>query len=202
LAFISSIYILVEKEKGKALAHRMIKLVASETVYSTTIEGFHRLNQNFRQYIRTQTIDGLILGTMATILLLILGSPFALVLGIMLGIVNYIPYFGSIFGTVVAVIIVAITGGFTDAAIAAVSLLVIQQIDANIIQPRLMSGSFSLSPLLVIISISFGGAVAGIIGMIVAIPIVAVLKDLFDYIVSHYEEKKKRKAREGKGYNG
>ncbi|MCL2376991.1 MAG: AI-2E family transporter [Defluviitaleaceae bacterium] len=190
IAFISTIYVLIEKDKFKAFMHKTLKAFSTEGFYTTTMVIVTRLNHNFRQYIRTQTIDGIILGTMATIFLWIIGSPFAIILGIMLGIVNYIPYFGSIFGTLVAVIVVAFTQGIGMGAIAAIALFIIQQIDANIVQPRLMSGSFSLSPLLVIISITVGGAMAGIMGMLVAIPIVAVLKDIFDSIVEYYEIRK------------
>ena len=110
--------------------------------------------------------------------------------GNLLGILNYIPYFGSIIGCVIAIIIVAFTQSIGIAAIAAVLLLVTQQIDGNIIQPRLMSGSFSLSPLLVIVSITIGGALAGMLGMIVAIPVVAVLKDILESVIEYYERKK------------
>ncbi|MDR2183459.1 MAG: AI-2E family transporter [Clostridiales bacterium] len=190
IAFISSIYVLVEKDRFKVYARKLLKIFTSETVQTIVTVNLSRLNNNFRQYVRTQTIDGLILGTMATIALWLMGSPFAVILGIMLGILNYIPYFGSIFGTIIAVLVVILTQSFTMGLIAAAVLFVIQQIDANIIQPRLMSGSFSLSPLLVIISITFGGALAGILGMLVAIPVVAVLKEIFDSIVEYYERKK------------
>jgi predicted PurR-regulated permease PerM len=85
------------------------------------------------------------------------------------------------------------TQGFTTALIAAVILLITQQLDGNVIQPRLMGGSFSLSPLLVIISITIGGAVSGPLGMIVAIPIVAVLKDILDSVIEYYEHKREGK---------
>ena len=85
----------------------------------------------------------------------------------------------------------AFTQGFGTAAFAGVTLLITQQIDGNVIQPKLMGGSFSLSPLLVVISIIFGGAIAGILGMIAAIPIVSVLKDILDKIILYYEQKKK-----------
>jgi len=199
IAFISSIYILIEKERCKAYVNRLLKVFASDRVRITIIDIFSKLNKNFRQYIHTQTIDGIILGTMATIALFFMGSPFFLVLGLMLGIVNYIPYFGSIFGTLVAVLVVTFTQGLTMGLIAAVVLFVLQQIDANIIQPKLMSGSFALSPLLVIISITIGGAFAGIFGMIIAIPIVAVLKDLLDDVVAYYERKKSGTADEVEG---
>ncbi|MCL2421482.1 MAG: AI-2E family transporter [Defluviitaleaceae bacterium] len=190
IAFISSIYIMVEKERFKTLMRRLLKIFASNNVNIAVLETFGRLNKYCRQYIHTQTIDGIILGTMATICLFVIGSPYALVLGIMLGIVNYVPYFGSIFGSLIAIVVVTFTQGLTMGAISAASLLLIQQIDANIIQPRLMGESFALSPLLVIISITIGGAIAGILGMLVAIPIIAVLKDIFDSIIDYYEIKK------------
>jgi len=189
LAIISSIYFVIEKDRFKSYLLRLLKAFTSTEIYLEVIEYAAKINNNFRQYIKAQTIDGVILGITATIALYILGSPYALILGLMLGIVNYIPYFGSIFGSLVAIIIIAFTQGVTSAVIAAITLLIIQQIDANIIQPRLMAGSFSLSPLLVIVSISFGGAAAGLLGMIVAIPLVALLKDIVESIITHYENK-------------
>ena len=190
IALISSVYMLAGKDRILAFFRRAFRAVTSNNVYQVTLKHIQGLNKNFKQYVHTQTIDGLILGTMATIALWIMGSPFALTLGIMLGIVNYVPYFGSIFGTIIAVVVVAFTQGLGMGLIATITLLVIQQIDANVIQPKLMSGSFSLSPLLVIISITVGGAFAGVLGMIVAIPIVAVLKDILESVIAHYEQRR------------
>jgi len=190
LAFISSIYIVIEKDKFKAFLRRSLTVFASANICETIFQYSGRLNKNFKRYIQVQTIDGLILGAIVTIILFILRSPYAVLLGVMLGVVNYIPYFGSIFGTLFVVIIVAFTQGMTMAAIAALVLLIAQQIDGNIIQPKLMSGSFSLSPFLVIVSITIGGAASGVFGMIVAIPIVAVLVDIFNNVIAYIEKKK------------
>ena len=190
LAFISSIYILHEKEKCKAYLCRMLRAFLPAGVYGAFIMYVAKLNRNFKQYLYTQTIDGCILGVIATIELYILKSPFFLLLGIMLGVVNYIPYFGSIIGSLVAVVIVAFTQGVTTGVITAVVLLVTQQIDANFIQPRLMGGSFSLSPFLIVVSITVGGALAGVLGMIAAIPIVSVLRDMLESIIAHFERRR------------
>ena len=199
IAFISSIYVMIEKDRFKGFLCRMLYVYTSDGVSNAIIGYTDRLNKNFRQYVRVQTIDGIILGTLATIQLVIAGSPYALLHGIMLGIVNYVPYFGSIFGTIIAVIVVVFTQGITMGFILAVTLFLTQQIDANIIQPRLMSGSYSLSPLLVIISITVGGAIAGILGMIAAIPIVAVLKEMYDSITAYYEYTKLGESGENDG---
>jgi len=197
LAFISSIYILLEKEKFKAFLCRALEAFSSPLACRLTIEYANKLNGNFKRYIYTQTIDGCILGSIVTIELYLIGSPYALILGIMLGVVNYVPYFGSIFGSIVAVIIVGLTQGFTMAAIAALVLLITQQIDGNVIQPRLLGSSFSLNPFLVIVSITIGGAIAGILGMIAAIPIVQVLNEMFKGILEYYERKKLEPAEKG-----
>ena len=190
LTLISSVYILLEKENFNRYLNRLMKAFMSESVYLTFVKYGSNLNHNLKQYFYTQTIDSCILGVVATIELFLLKSPYALFIGIMLAIVNYIPYFGSIFGTLLTIVIVAFTQNITTAIIAAIVLLITQQIDANIIQPRLMSGSFSLSPLLVIISITIGGALSGILGMILAIPIVAVMKEILEEIIVICEKRK------------
>jgi predicted PurR-regulated permease PerM len=112
----------------------------------------------------------------------------------MLGILNYVPYFGSIIGSIIAIIIVTFTQGLTPGIITAVVLLITQQIDGNIIQPKLMGGSFSMSPLLIIISVTVGGAFAGILGMIIAIPIVAVLKDALEDLINYREQQQQKQG--------
>ena len=135
----------------------------------------------------------------APILLTIIGSPYALFLGLLLGVMNFIPYFGSIVATIIAVIVVWMTQGTAMGIVSLIILLITQQLDANVLQPRLYGTSLKLSPLLVIISVTVGGAVGGLIGgaiggsimgMIVAIPCVKVLMNILDDVISYREEKK------------
>ncbi|MCL2528674.1 MAG: AI-2E family transporter, partial [Defluviitaleaceae bacterium] len=190
LTIVSSIYLLIEMERLHAFTLRLLGAVFSDKNKATILKYCGKLNFNFRQYIYVQTIDGLILGSLMTGLLLLFRSPHAITLGIMLGIVNYIPYFGSIFGTLIAAIVMAFTQGLGTAAFASIFMFGLQQLDGNVIQPKLMGGSFSLSPLLVIISVTIGGAYAGMLGMLVAIPIVALLKDILDSFIEYREEQK------------
>ncbi|MCL1878098.1 MAG: AI-2E family transporter [Defluviitaleaceae bacterium] len=190
LAIISSIYFLIEKDRLKEYLKRAIAALVTDKTNDVVLKYSGKLHHNFHMYIYTQTIDGIILGSLMIGLLLVFRSPHALLLGLILGIMNYIPYFGSIFGTLFAVIVVAFTQGIPTAALAAVFMFIIQQIDGNFIQPRLMGGSFSLSPLLVIISVTIGMHYGGMLGMLVAIPIVAILKDVLDEYIEHREYKK------------
>ncbi|MCL1884287.1 MAG: AI-2E family transporter [Defluviitaleaceae bacterium] len=190
LTIVSTIYFLIEKDRFKEFIKRMIAAICSSRTHDTVLKYSRKLNHNFHMYIYAQTIDGIILGSLITGLLLIFRSPHALLLGLTLGVVNYVPYFGSIFGTLFAVVVVAFTQGIPTAAVAAIFMFMIQQIDGNFIQPKLMGGSFSLSPLLIIISVTIGMNYGGVLGMLVAIPIVAILKDLLDEYIEHREYKK------------
>ena len=191
LAIVTSIYLLIEKDRLKAFVLRLIEAVTSAKTNESILKYSNKLNFNFRQYIYTQTIDGIILGSMMFVVLFLFGSDYALVLALILGILNYIPYFGSIVGTAIAVLVIAFTQGIPTAALAAVIMFIIQQLDGNVIQPKLMGESFKLSPLLVIISVTVGWAYGGVLGMLVAIPLVAIFKDLVDDYIA-YREKKKR----------
>ncbi|MCL2572313.1 MAG: AI-2E family transporter [Defluviitaleaceae bacterium] len=193
VAFISSIYVLLEKDRLISLTRKLLRIFASESISLLVNEVLIRLNRYIRLYIRTQTVDGVIVSLLTFVALFVMGSPYALVLALVLFILNYIPFLGSIVGTILAIIIVAFTQGATIGAISFASLLIIQILDVNIIQPKLMSDSFKISPYLVIVSITIGGAIAGVLGMLVAIPIVAVLIDMFNSFVDYYEHMKVEK---------
>jgi len=189
LALITSIYFLLEKDRFKAFVTKLIIILTPEKTSNFIMKYSSKLDFNFRQYVFVQTIDGLILGTLMIIALAAFRSPYFLILGLMMGIFNYVPYFGSIVGTVVSIIVVAFTQDIRTAAIAAVVLFIIQQLDGNVIQPKLMSESFAISPLLVIISVTVGGAYGNIMGMLVAIPIVKAIKDMIDEFIDSKRDK-------------
>ena len=199
LAFISSIYFLFEMENLSRFLKRVLHAFLSEKVGGVIISYGRKINQYFKKYIFCLIMDCLFMAVTGTILLMILGSPYALVLGLLLGVMNFIPYFGSIFATIVAVIVVWATQDFAMGVLSTILLLVLQQLDANLVQPRLYGSGLKLSPLLVIISVTVGGAIGGIlggafggtvIGMIVAIPVAKVLVNILDDVVAYREKKK------------
>ena len=193
LALISSIYILVEKDKFRAYLTRAVAAITPSSVHEPVFQRTAQLNRNFKRYLFNQAIIAMILGVMSLVILLILRSPYAFVLALMMGLFNFIPYFGSIVATGVSALVVFLTQGPTMGLIALLALIGAQQIDANVVQPKVHGGSFSLSPLLIIMAITIGAASAGILGMVMAIPIVALLKDLFDTFIA-YKEKKKEES--------
>ena len=192
LAIISSVYILIEKDNFVKFLGRFINVFTPKKVAKVIFEYTDKLNKNFKKYLYVQTLFGFIFGVVSAIVLLIIGSPYWVILAILLGVSNYIPYLGSIVATIVAVVVILFTQGLTEAIIATIVIFIIQQVGATILHPKLMGQSFKFSPLLVLVSIAVGGAIAGIFGMIIAIPIAVVLKDMLEDITVYFESQRNK----------
>ncbi|WP_027701863.1 AI-2E family transporter [Metaclostridioides mangenotii] len=189
LSIIISIYTLLYKDLLIATIDRIAKLFIKKRSLEIIKSYLYQTNEIFYKFISTQFLDACILGVLATIILASIGVKYAVTLGILLGICNMIPYFGSMFASIVTVIITFLTGGATLAIITGISLLILQQIDGNIIGPRLMGGALNMNPILIIFSITIGGAYFGVIGMFLSIPIAAMLKIIFNNFIELREKK-------------
>ncbi|WP_395548031.1 MULTISPECIES: AI-2E family transporter [unclassified Lacrimispora] len=189
ITIVSSVYFLLETHNVTFQIKRLMDLFLQENIRKVAYRYGTIINDSFKKFIVCQLLDSLILCTITTIEFTILGSRYSLALGVMLGICNIVPYFGSIFGSIGVVIIIACTSGINTGAIAGLVLLVTQQIDGNVIQPKLMGNSFSLSPALIVIGITVGGAMAGIWGMVLAVPVVHIFKTIAGDIIAARERK-------------
>lgn len=139
-------------------------------------------------YLKGQTIASLVTGLLATIGLAIIGVPYALVLGVITFVLNYIPYAGPF----VAGLIAGVVGLFVSpltALLAIAVVIVAQNLTDNLVTPKVMSEQVNLHPILIIFSLLAGGTLAGIPGMIFAIPIAALVHALFVY---YYERRTRR----------
>lgn len=185
VGIIISIYLLLYKESILQIIFRFGKISVKQEHLQAIKYYLRQTDIIFYKFISTQFIDACIIWILSTLLLLLLHvtgvahNPFSVALGLLIGICNMIPYFGSIFASIVAMIIAFFTGGWEAGLVTIVMLIILQQIDGNIIGPKLMSGALNVNPIIVIISISIGGAYFGVIGMFVAVPIAALLKIIF-----------------------
>ena len=193
LTLISSIYFLVEYHKIKLFFHRLIGVIPSDRKRGATLKYVRLVDTSFRKFLSCQFLDSLILGSITTFQFMLMGSSYSLVLGLMLGVANIIPYFGSIFGSILAVFIMVFDTGWETAIITAIVLLITQQFDGYFINPRIMGTSFKVSPVLVIIAITVGGAIGGIPGMIFAIPVANVLKTILEEFIHTRERQMQKK---------
>ena len=189
VALVVSIYILAERNEIYNFFGRLAKALFKEKTCDYIQRYFYKSNGVFFKFISSQFIDAIVVGILTTIAMNILKVKYASLLGFTIGLFNMIPYFGAIIAVVIAAFITFITGGFYKALIMLVVVIILQQIDANIINPKIIGDSLKISPLLVIIAVTIGGAYFGVIGMFLGVPIAAVLKILVnDYIDSKVKE--------------
>jgi len=196
LALIAALYMLLTKDNMMALIQRIMRLFMKNSTYNNVANYASKSNRIFYKFVGAQFLDACILGTFATIILAILGVPYAVTLGLLLGICNMIPIFGSIFATIVTTIVTIFTGGVPLAIVTFIMLLILQQIDANFIGPKITGDALGLKPLLIIFAIVVGGHYFGIVGMFVAVPVAAMLKMFLEDFMDYRE--KKLKLKEGK----
>ena len=130
-----------------------------------------------------------LVSVLVSIALTIMGVKYAPVLGIFIGLFNMIPYFGAIIATAIAAIITLITGGLSQAIWMLIVVIILQQIDANIINPKIVGKSLKMSPLLVIFAVTVGGAFFGVLGMFLGVPIVATIKMMLDDYIENNKPK-------------
>ena len=183
IAIIGSIYMLLEKKNIILYAEKLVKLLFKEERANSIIKHASNINLIFTKYIYCRLICSVICGTVCGIVMSAMRVKYALILAIFIGAMDMIPYFGSIISCIIAIVITFITGGLWQMIWVAVALLIIQQLDGNLLAPKLMGSSLELSPLLIIIVVVVGGKLFGFLGMLLSVPIVAVIRAILsDYL--------------------
>lgn len=190
ISIICSIYILAEREAILEFIYKLAKAIMPDKTYKHFKRYFTNGNSIFFRFISSQLIDAFVVAIIMSIALSIMGVKYGIALGAMVGIFNLIPYFGAIAAVIIAGLITILTGGWEQAIIMVIIMIILQQIDANIINPRITSSSLNVSPLLVIFAVTVGGAYFGIIGMFLGIPVAVLIKYILeDYIKNKQEIK-------------
>ena len=192
IAIIVSIYILIDRKKILNFFKKLAGAIFKEKTYKNIDKYFNNSNEIFFKFIASQFLDAIVVGVLVSIAMTFMGIRYAPLLGFFIGLFNMIPYVGAIIATVISAIITLITGGLSQTIWMLIIVIVLQQIDANIINPRIVGKSLKISPLLVLFAVTFGGAYFGILGMFLAVPVIAVIKILLDDFINYREKKKKK----------
>ena len=193
VAFIVSIYILAERTAIVKFLKNFAKAIFKDNTYKNIDKYYNNSNAIFFKFIASQFLDAIIVGITVTIAMSIMGIKYAPFLGFMIGLFNMIPYIGAIIATVIAAIITLITGGLSQAIWMLIVVIILQQIDANIINPKIVGKSLKISPLLVLFAITIGGAYFGILGMFLAVPVIAVIRIIVEDYINYKLAVKKSK---------
>ena len=180
VSIVVSVYILLQRDQIYGFFNKLTMVMFDKKTCDKIGEYIDSTNKIFFKFISSQVIDGIIVGILVTIAMSIIGVKYAVLLGFMIGLFNIIPYFGAIIAVAISILITLITGGISQTLIMAIVVIVLQQIDSNIINPKIIGNSLEISPLLVIFAVTVGGAYFGVLGMFLAVPVAAVLKILIN----------------------
>ncbi|MFT9214417.1 AI-2E family transporter [Liquorilactobacillus ghanensis] len=152
-------------------------------------ELMKKLNTTLSRYIAGQVIECLFIATFTSIGYWIIGMPYAFLLGVTAGMTNIIPYIGPYIGILPALVL-GLTFSTQKALLVIVVCVIVQQVDGNLVYPNVIGKSLSIHPLTIIILLLVAGNLAGIVGMILAVPTYAVLKTVVKYLIDLYRLRK------------
>ena len=195
IGFILSIYFLLYKDSILIRTKRLLCAIFPEPVYKRIVHFGKYTNNTFGKYLTGTLCDAVLVGCVITLILTIFGFKNAALIGMVCGITNVIPFFGPFLGAIPSGILVFLQtdGDISDriwkVVAFAVIILVVQQIDGNIIAPHILGESTGLTPLGIIAAVTFCSHVFGFIGMLIGVPLCAVLS----YVCSCFIEARLKK---------
>ena len=189
IAIVLSIYIIQDSNYFMNLWNKIFNLIFGKSKSGVKFkEILCIIDDTFHNYIRGQLLEACFVGVLSATVLFIIGIDYALIIGIISGICNMIPLIGPIVGTFLAVISALISGQPILAVWAIIGMLVVQQIDNNLLAPKIIGNSVGLHPVFIMMAIIIGGNVGGLIGMLIAVPVVASIKIVLSkWYVFHME---------------
>ena len=189
MAIFISFYMLYDKENFRKQAHKIVYALTNRNSAEHLFYNAQRINGIFQSFIVGKAVDSLIIGILAFIGFTILRAPFPLVLSLIIGITNMIPYFGPFIGAIPAITITLLVSP-TTAIWVGLFILALQQFDGNFLGPKILGNSLDISPIWIILAVVLGGALMGPVGMFIGVPVLATIKMfLAEYINGKFEKK-------------
>ncbi len=183
IAIIVSMYMLIDKPRlinnAKRITYALFGSKKGDVIVTTAGE----CNEIFGDFIIGKMIDSLIIGCLCWIAMTFLDIPYALMISVIVGVTNMIPYFGPFIGAVPGAVLLIIVD-FKFAFIFIILIIILQQFDGLYLGPKILGESTGLRPIWIIFAITVGGWVAGVIGMFLGVPVVAVIAFLVDRFIS------------------
>ena len=176
IGLVASVYLLKDRDFFYMLWERLLSVLLTQRAHGLLNENLSEINQVLSTFVKGAMIDSLIIAFLSSVVLTALQVDYAVIIGLLDGVLNIIPYFGPFFGMLPAFAVAAVTAGPLHGMFAVFGLFVVQQIDANYIYPKVVGGSTGLHPLFVLLSVSLFGSFLGIGGMLLAVPIAGIVQ--------------------------
>ena len=175
MAIFIAFYMLYDKERFVRKIEKAAYAISTEEKAGRFLSNAERIHHIFNDFIVGKAIDSLIIGIIAFIVLTVMKAPFPLILSLIIGVTNMIPYFGPFIGAIPAILITLLIDPPLAIAVG-IFILILQQFDGNFLGPKILGDSVDLSPLWIILAVVVGGALMGPLGMFIGVPIFATIK--------------------------
>ncbi|MGL4790219.1 MAG: AI-2E family transporter [Anaerotignaceae bacterium] len=176
IGLVVAFYFLAEKERIIFRLKDTTEVFLPKRISDGICVFFADVNKVFSGYVTGQVLDALIMATLIIVCFWAAGIKYAVVIGLISGFSNLIPYIGAVVAFILSVLVGLVSGAPIKALYAAIIVIILQQIDGCIIVPKVVGKSVELHPVLVILSLAFFGGLFGLWGMIVAVPVTALIK--------------------------
>lgn len=177
IAIIFSVYLLLCRDTLLSQSTRLLRCYLPEKATGTIMHIFHVLNDRFHRYFVGQFIEAIILGALCCIGMLIFGFPYAAMIGTLVGFTALIPIAGAYIGAGVGALMM-LTESPLKAVLFLIFIVVLQQLEGNLIYPKVVGDSISLPAIWVLAAVTVGGGLMGITGMVIGVPITAAIYQL------------------------
>lgn len=189
IAFVVSIYMTADKQLLKSACRRLIFAVFPYDAAVPVIHGLKECHNIFSGYIIGKSLDSLIIGFLCFLLMSLLNLPYTVLISVIVGVTNMIPYFGPFIGAVPGAFILFIVSPYKTLIFLGM-ILVLQQFDGLVLGPKILGNSTGVRPILILFSITVGGAYFGPLGMFLGVPFFAVVQYLVNNWVNYRLYKK------------
>jgi predicted PurR-regulated permease PerM len=193
IAFILAIYFLLDKHRITAGVNRFLSLIMKDESYNRWSDFLSRCNLILIRYIGVDVVDGIVVGVVNFLFMVIMRMPYTALISVIVGITNLAPTFGPIVGAVIGAFILVLVNPWY-ALWFLIFTIILQTVDGYILKPRLFGESLGVSALMVLISIIIGGRLFGVVGILFAIPFAAIIDFVWkDYVIKKLEERKAKR---------
>lgn len=173
---------------GREIRKEFIGIIPNR-YFEFSLDLLHKMNEQLGNFLRSQFLDGLIMGALATLMLWLLGVKYFLFIGLFAGLANLIPYFGPVAGALLAAGVSLVdTGDIMNAVYVVCGFAVLKLFDDIVIQPAVVARGVDLHPLIVLLVIIIGGHLFGILGMLLAVPVTGFIKVVMQESLTTYRK--------------
>ncbi|MEG2093528.1 MAG: AI-2E family transporter [Lachnospiraceae bacterium] len=190
IGVIISVYVLMSKETFIGQSKKVIFAIFPAKQANAIVTTVHKSNEIFGGFISGKILDSLIIGILCFVILYLLKMPYTVLVSVIVGVTNVIPFFGPYLGAIPSAILIMLASPLQGLYFI-IFILILQQVDGNIIGPKILGDSTGLSSFWVVFAILLGGGIFGIPGMIMGVPVFAVIFYIIRNMMAYILNKKK-----------